>query len=123
MEEDKRISDRVPLATIALITRKDGQSCHGAIVRDICAHGIGIYTNRVYKTGDRVLIELTLPTEREGVRRESIPAEVAWVEPLPGTDQYVVGMRFGPIHDEKSKLSEYIHYVERSLSHKSIDFV
>lgn len=109
---NKRKHRRIPLISIARLTRRGLQSMSEVLVRDICTHGIGIYTQEAYEKGDLVLIHLVLATDHHETIAESIMGEVVWVAPLSDGTHYAVGIRFDRMEEEKPNLYAHIKHLE-----------
>lgn len=117
--ENRRKSTRIPLITIARINRQGLESASEALVRDICTHGIGIYTKESYKKGDLILVHIALTTDKNETLDESIMGEVAWVSTMPGEYSYAVGIRFSNMIPEKPRLYNYIKHLEQQGGHQA----
>lgn len=115
--ENRRKSLRIPFVMTVHLSRKGGQDSREALVRDICTHGMGIYTNEVYQKGDILLIDISLQDDRKREIRESIGGEVAWVESLQEGSKYMLGIRFERMEKEKSTLYEYIRRLEQKMNY------
>ncbi len=109
--DDRRKHPRVPLISIARLTRQGLQEATTVLVRDISTHGLGIYSEEAYQNGDLVLIEFSLTAGDETVS-ESIMGEVVWIAPLPDKAHHAVGIRFDRMMEEKPKLYAHIKHLE-----------
>jgi Tfp pilus assembly protein PilZ len=109
---ERRKHPRIPLISIARLTRQGLQSMSEVLVRDICTHGIGIYTQEAYEKGDLVLIHLALTADHHETIAESIMGEVVWIAPLSDGTHYAVGIRFDRMEHEKPNLYAHIKHLE-----------
>lgn len=115
--EDRRRHLRIPFVMTVQTTRKGIQKTGEAFVRDICTHGMGIYTDEAYEKGDVLLIDISLQDDKKGQIKESIQGEVAWVEHLQEGGKYAVGIRFDGLDREKSTLYEHIRRLEQRMNY------
>lgn len=115
--EDRRRHFRIPFVMTVHTTRKGTQKASEAFVRDICTHGMGIYTSEAYEKGDLLLIDISLQDDKKGQIRESILGEVAWVEHLQEGNKYALGIRFEHMDKEKPRLYEQIRRLEQRISY------
>lgn len=109
--DDRRKHPRIPLISIARLTRQGIEVSHSVLVRDISTHGVGIYSEELYEKGELVLIDFALSAGDETVT-ESVAGEVAWVEPLPDRAHYAIGVRLDALQIEKPKLYQFIKRLE-----------
>jgi Tfp pilus assembly protein PilZ len=114
--ENRRRHLRIPFVTTVRITRKQTQKTSVAFVRDICTHGIGVYTNEAYEKGDILVVDISLQDDKKEQINGSIVGEVVWIERLQEEDKYAVGIRFKESNKEKSGVYEQIRRLEQRMS-------
>ncbi|MBI3804658.1 MAG: PilZ domain-containing protein [Nitrospirae bacterium] len=122
MQEDQRECIRVPLATVALITKVGEDVSRPVRVHDLGIKGMGIYTHAALRKEDQLLIELALPTAQNEAEIVSVPGEVAWIEPIQEGVQYLVGIKFYLLFELESKLQKYIDHIEKALNIENNEF-
>lgn len=111
MTDERRLHPRIPLISIARLSRQGIEAKSSVLVRDISTHGLGIYSREAFNKEELVLVELSLPTD-EGTLEESILGEVAWIAPLSDGIHHAVGIRFDAMEKEKPKLYAQIKRLE-----------
>lgn len=109
---ERRSHPRIPLISIARLTRQGMESINDILVQNICTHGIGIQSQEEYHKGEFVLIHLTLSTNHHEVLDESVIGEVVWANPLPDGVHYAAGIRFYRMEEEKPNLYAHIKHLE-----------
>ena len=109
--QNHRKYPRIPVVMLVRLTPRGAEQASDALVREICTHGMGIYTQDQYKKGDLLVAEVSFVTLKGDIN-ESILSEVVWVNPIEGSDQYAVGLRFEGLEKEKPKLYAYLKYLE-----------
>ncbi len=109
--QNQRQFPRIPVVMLVRLSPRGAQKTHKALVREICSHGMGIYTEDTYKKGDFLVAEISFVT-RQGDIEESVFAEVVWVKPIEEANEYAVGLRFNGLETEKPKLYAHLKYLE-----------
>lgn len=115
--EDRRRHPRIPFVMTVQTTRKGTQKTSEAFVRDICTHGIGLYTDEAYEKGDVLLIDISFQNDKKEQIKESIMGNVVWAERLPEGGKYAVGIRFNSMEREKPRLYAHIRRLEQRMNY------
>ena len=110
---ERRKHPRIPLVSIARLTRRGVEAARPVVIRDISTHGVGIYSDEAYLENELVLIHFSL-SAAEGTLTDSMAGEVAWISPLPDGIHYTVGIRFDQMEIEKPKLYVHIKQLEEA---------
>ena len=114
--QERRQHLRIPVTMTVRITPKGAERSSEVLVRDICTHGIGVFTKEPYEKGDRLRIDLSLQDDHKKAIHESVEGEVVWVEDLKNQNQRALGIRFERIDQEKPHLYQQIKQMEQRLN-------
>lgn len=109
---NKRGYPRIPCISIARLIRQGMESASEVLVRDICTHGVGIYTLEEYKQGEFVLVNITLPTDRHETLTESLTGEVVWTAAMQDGIHFAAGLRFDQMEKKRPGLYAHIKHLE-----------
>jgi len=109
--QNNRKYPRIPVVMLVRLTPRGAQTTSDALVREVCTHGMGIYTQDHYEKGDFLIAEVSFVTEK-GEINESVLTEVVWVNPIEESDQYAVGLHFDGLEKDKPQLYAYLKYLE-----------
>ncbi len=64
---DRRKHPRIPIISIARLTRHGVEEARSVLIRDISTHGVGIYSEEAYQKGDLVLVAFSFSAGPETV--------------------------------------------------------
>ncbi len=113
--QNNRKYPRIPVVMLAHLTPRGGQKACEALVKDICTHGMGIYSRETYEKGDFMVVDISIETVNGDIGG-SVLAEVVWANRIEGDEeeQYAVGLKFDQLKKEKPKLFAYLKFLEEA---------
>lgn len=112
---NRRRYPRIPLVAPVRFTDDRLHLTGRAVLRQIATHGAGLYTAEPVEKGDRLLVELSLVTDRNESLNESILGQVVWSAPLAAEGRRSVGVFFEKLEEDHPKLYSYVSRLEEAI--------
>jgi len=109
--KDRRISVRIPVATVAHITPHGLESSTKVIVRDLSTSGMGCISDNPYQKGDVLWVKIKLMMQNKQALVETLTGRIAWVSEI-NDQKYALGVEFRDVELKNPKLYAYIMELE-----------